>query len=251
MSRPIMLVDGGHSGESSVHTVTSTISSLDGSNSSRNTRTNHNSISQYPTQLRSNLGLQVSSLLADHRYRRSYQLNIVQHPQKAAEFRYANLSRLPLTPTMVVRLTVRDANGNSIVPQDELPFLIAHLSLFTENGIASLDMGSSTTGQPPPILYGSLVSSLNHLEDHNGNMGLFFFFPDVSIRWCGRFQLGVTLLRISRPDSSGIVERGTTLAQARTNSFQVLPHHEYIAAPETRLTQAFLRQGARMFSLHP
>ncbi|KAJ7807177.1 velvet factor-domain-containing protein [Mycena olivaceomarginata] len=130
--------------------------------------------------------------------RRSYQLNIVQHPQKAAEFGYANLSRLPLTPTMVVRLTVRDANGNSIVPQDELPFLIAHLSLFTENGIASLDMGSSTTGQPPPILYGSLVSSLNHLEDHNGNMGLFFLFPDVSIRWRGRFQLGVTLLRISR-----------------------------------------------------
>ncbi|KAJ7861125.1 velvet factor-domain-containing protein [Mycena olivaceomarginata] len=140
--------------------------------------------------------------------RRSYQLNFVQHPhpQKAAEFRYANLSRLPLTPTMVVQLTVRDANGNSIVPQDELPFLIAHLSLFTENGIASLDMGSSTTGQPPPILYGSLVSSLNHLEDHNGNMGLFFLFPDVSIRWRGRFQLGVTLLRISRrvicsPDS--------------------------------------------------
>jgi hypothetical protein len=67
-------------------------------------------------------------------------------------------------------------------------------------------MGSSTTGQPPPILYGSLVSSLNHLEDHNGNMGLFFLFPDVSIRWRGRFQLGVTLLRISRrvirsPDS--------------------------------------------------
>jgi hypothetical protein len=129
-----MLVDGAHSGESSVHTVTSTVSSSDGLNSSRNMRTNHNSISQYPTQLRSNLGLQVSSLLADHRYwyilthvfmrpfkltgvqRRSYQLNIVQHPQKAAEFGYANLSRLPLTPTMVVRLTVRDANGKSIVP---------------------------------------------------------------------------------------------------------------------------------------
>ncbi|KAJ7877304.1 velvet factor [Mycena leptocephala] len=131
--------------------------------------------------------------------RRSYQLNVVQHPQKTTEFGYAaNLSRLPLTPAMVVRLTVRDANGNSIVPQDELPFLITHLSLFTENGIAPLDMGSSVTGQPPPILYGSLVSSVNHLEDHNGNMGLFFLFPDVSIRWRGRFQLGVTLLRINR-----------------------------------------------------
>ncbi|KAJ7874027.1 hypothetical protein B0H14DRAFT_2569440 [Mycena olivaceomarginata] len=112
---------------------------------------------------------------------------------------------------MVVRLTVCDANGNSIVPQDELPFLIGHLSLFTENGIAPLDMGSSVTGQPPPILYGSLLS----------------------IRWRGRFQLGVTLLRISRPDSPGIAEQGTTLAQLKLE------------------TQAFLRQGARMFSLHP
>ncbi|KAF8196720.1 velvet factor [Mycena galopus ATCC 62051] len=196
-------------------------------------------------------------------FRRSYQLNVVQHPQKTAEFGYASLSRLPLTPPMVVQLTVRDANGNAIVPREELPFLIAHLSLFAENGMTPLDMGSSTTSQgynrqgaPPPILYGNLVSSVDYLEDQNGNMGLFFIFPDVSIRWRGRFQLGVTLVRISRrvtamPDSSGVAEQGTTLAQARTTTFDVLPHHEYIAAPQTRLTQAFLRQGARMFSLQP
>ncbi|KAJ7880309.1 velvet factor, partial [Mycena olivaceomarginata] len=192
--------------------------------------------------------------------RRSYQLYVVQHPQRTAEFGYASLSRLPLTPPMVVQLMVRDANGNSVVPQDELPFLIAHLSLFAENGTTPLDMGSSTTGQgyrqaaPPPILYGNLVSSVDYLEDQNGNKGLFFIFPDVSIRWRGRFQLGITLVRISRrvtamPDSPGIAEQGTTLAQARTGTFEVLPRHEYIAAPQTRLTQAFLRQGARMFSL--
>ncbi|KAJ7132102.1 velvet factor-domain-containing protein, partial [Mycena epipterygia] len=224
---------------------------------------------------------------------RSYQLNVVQHPQKTAEFGYASLSRLPLTPPTVVQLTVRDSNGNSIIPEEELPFLIAHLSLFTENGTTPLDMGSSTTGPgyrqgaPQPILYGNLVSSVDHLEDQNGNMGLFFLFPDVSIRWRGRFQLGITLVRIcrrvtamsgqssvsstpsslvssARPDSSGLAEQGTALAQARTSTFDVLPYHEYIAArscfcfppvnsthlPEapTRLTQAFLRQGARMFT---
>ncbi|KAJ7491544.1 velvet factor, partial [Mycena galericulata] len=135
---------------------------------------------------------------------RSYQLNVVQHPQKAAEFGYENLSRLSLTPPMIVQLTVRDMNGNSIVPYEELPFLIAHLSLFTENGMTSLDMGSSITGSAyrqeapsPPILYGSLASFVDHLEDTNGNMGLFFVFPDVSICWRGRFQLGVTVMRIS------------------------------------------------------
>src|SRR4051812_1850085 len=101
----------------------------------------------------------------------------------------------------------------------------------------SLDMGSSTTGSayrqgvPSPILYGNLVSSVDHLEDTNGNMGLFFVFPDLSICWRGRFQLGVTLIRISmseqsfvaplsislffsaRPGQCGISEEGKTLAQ--------------------------------------
>ncbi|KAJ7936368.1 hypothetical protein B0H13DRAFT_1542513, partial [Mycena leptocephala] len=71
---------------------------------------------------------------------RSYQLSIIQ--QKTAEFANASLSRLLLTPPMVVQLTVTDLNGNSIVPYEHPPsFLIAHLSLFTEDGITSLDMG--------------------------------------------------------------------------------------------------------------
>ncbi|KAJ7918750.1 hypothetical protein B0H13DRAFT_276843 [Mycena leptocephala] len=104
-----------------------------------------------------------------------------------------------------------------------------------------LDMGSSTTGPgyrqgaPPPILYGPFLP-----------------LSRCQYRWRGRFQLGITLVRICRPDSSGLADQGTTLAQARTSTFDVLPYHEYIAAPQTRLTQAFLRQGARMFtSLQP
>ncbi|KAJ7623454.1 velvet factor-domain-containing protein [Roridomyces roridus] len=250
------------SGHSSPQTTASSLAfSSNGSSSSRSTPSSRNSVQEYSThrpQLRSNPRLQLSSLLAENQ-NRSYQLNVVQHPQKTAEFGHARLSRLPLTPPLVVQMTVRDANGNSIVPENELPFLIAHLSLFTENGLTPLDMGSSPTGSglrpgmAQPILYGNLVSSVNHLEDQNGNMGLFFIFPDVSIKWRGRFQLGINLVSISRrvadkPDSSGIADQGATLAQARTSTFEVLPHHEYVAAPPTRLTQAFLRQGARMLS---
>ncbi|KAJ6624968.1 velvet factor-domain-containing protein [Mycena sp. CBHHK59/15] len=266
------------SGQSSPQTLASIVFSSNGSSSSRSTPSSHNSITEYSThrsQLRANPRIQLSSLLADTRAR-SYQLNVVQHPLKTAEFGYASLSRLPLTPPTVVQLTVRDANGNSIIPEEELPFLIAHLSLFTENGMTPLDMGSSPTGPaygpgaPQPILYGNLVSSVDHLEDQNGNMGLFFLFPDVSIRWRGRYQLGITLVRICRrvpvmsgqspafmrrphdaprrPDSSALAETGTALAQARTGTFEVFPFHQYTAAPQTRLTQAFLRQGARMFT---
>ena len=59
-------------------------------------------------------------------------------------------------------------------------------------------MGSSIgRGHTPPILYGNLVSSVDQLEDLQGNMGLFFLFPDVSVRWCGQYQLGITLSRLS------------------------------------------------------
>ncbi|KAK0217992.1 velvet factor, partial [Armillaria fumosa] len=128
---------------------------------------------------------------------RTYQLEVVQQPQKTAEFRNASLSRLPLTPPLVARLVVRDPSGNPVIPYAELPFLIAHLSLYTDNGLTRMDVGY-TMGQGPPLLYGNLVSSLDILEDLQGNTGLFFIFPDVSIRWCGRFQLGISLLRISR-----------------------------------------------------
>jgi Velvet factor len=81
----------------------------------------------------------------------------------------------------------------------ELPFLIAHLSLFTGDGLTPLDMGSAPGGRTPPrrLLYGNLVSSPQKLRDLQGRQGLFFLFPDVSIRWCGQFQLGITLLKLS------------------------------------------------------
>ena len=77
--------------------------------------------------------------------------------------------------------------------QHELPFLIAHLSLWTEDGRTRVD-----AGQGVPMLYGNLVSAVDQLEDMAGNQGLFFCFPDVSVRVRGRYQLGVTLMRISR-----------------------------------------------------
>jgi hypothetical protein len=47
---------------------------------------------------------------------RSYHLDVVQHPQRTAEFGSASLSRLPLAPPIVVQLIVRDRFGNVIIP---------------------------------------------------------------------------------------------------------------------------------------
>lgn len=48
------------------------------------------------------------------RPRLSYDLEIVQQPQKAAECGPSSLSRLPLAPPLIVQLSIRDASGNVI-----------------------------------------------------------------------------------------------------------------------------------------
>jgi len=241
-----------NSGQSSTHfSEHSLISNASNLNSS-----SRHSFSGHETQLshlpRRHPRIQVSSLLIDS-HARTYHLEVVQHPQKAAEFRNATLSRLPVTPPIIAKLIVRDSSGNSVVPEAELPFLIAHLSLYSEDGERRLDTVPPMSTSSPRILYGNLVSSVDCLEDLQGNMGLFFLFPDASIRWRGRFQLGITLLRISSfsPGSDGVLrlaQQGTILAETRSRPFDVVPHHQYSAAPPTRLTQSFIRQGARMFT---
>lgn len=87
-----------------------------------------------------------------------------------------------------------------LVRETELPFLIAHLSLLTSDGSASLDIASATGGQASPqrLLYGNLVSSPHMLRNLQGREGVYFLFPDVSVRWRGRFQLNVTLIKLPR-----------------------------------------------------
>ena len=79
-----------------------------------------------------------------------------------------------------------------------MPFLVAHLSLYNGEGTASVDNGSYIGTEKPPILYGHLVSTVEQLEDVQGNVGLFLLFPDVSIRTHGRYQLGISLTRITK-----------------------------------------------------
>lgn len=197
--------------------------------------------------------IQVSSLLTFSQTR-SYHLEVIQQPQRAAEHGMALLSRLSLTPPVIARLIVRDYAGNSITLENELPHLVAHLSLYSETGnlVSEAGFPIGQWGQAPPLLYGSLVSSINQLEDPQGNMGLFFIFPDVSIRDRGIFQLGISLLKLPSPIPSANpntrVDQGAVLAQARTATFEVLPRDQYIASPQTQLTRWFISHGARMLA---
>ncbi|KAI0305929.1 velvet factor-domain-containing protein [Multifurca ochricompacta] len=104
---------------------------------------------------------------------------------------------------------------------------------------------------PDRLLYGNLVSSPHYLRNLQGRPGVYFLFPDVSVRLQGRYVLQLTLMRLSRVDASGMVrvgESGSVLAQTRTRPFDVRPRHTYVAPPQTPLTEFFLQQGARMYA---
>ncbi|KAG9018888.1 hypothetical protein FRB90_008469 [Tulasnella sp. 427] len=188
---------------------------------------------------------------------RRYHLEVIQHPERTAEIgNGAVLSRLPLSPPLVVKITVEDAEGNTIPAHTEMPFLAAHLSLYNEDGSEPVDIveGPSSpngrSGDPERMLYGTLVSSLHHLKDANNQPGMFFIFPDVSVRRRGTYTLLVNLLRLTDlaggMNVMGEGRQSTALASAQTNPFNVVLQSEYTAPAATQLTTAFHRQGARM-----
>ncbi|KAG9104306.1 hypothetical protein FRC06_003814 [Ceratobasidium sp. 370] len=185
---------------------------------------------------------------------RTYYLEVVQSPERTAEFGNAVLSRLPLAPPLVVQLIVRNRSGSVIPIHGELPFLVAHLALLSENGVQYVDVPPNDSPHPIPLsqrlLYGTLASSPHPLQNQQGQPGTYFIFPDVSVRNCGRYRLRISLLRISRPDSNLVMEEGAGVAivSTKTRVFEVVPQAEYVAPATTSLTQCFHRQGARMYT---
>lgn len=130
--------------------------------------------------------------------------------------------------------------------------------MYNADGSTPIDVigpGGQTPSQQR--LYGNLVSSPHTLRNLQGRLGIYFLFPDVSIRWRGRFQLSVTLMRIPRYGLTyggyiytdewlvrmdlttgpiDVAEQGVVLAQARSHAFDVCPREEYVAPGEGPLS---------------
>lgn len=82
-----------------------------------------------------------------------------------------------------------------------LPFLFSHLSLLTSSSSADApaDMVvNSSSGTSVRMLYGTLVSSPHQLTlAPASSRGIYFVFPDVSVRLRGTYRLKVGLMRIA------------------------------------------------------
>lgn len=180
---------------------------------------------------------------------RTYHLEIIQQPEMSAEFGSAALSRLPLSPPLIVQLIIRDLRGNIVENEPDLPFMISHLSLHGADGSGPLELPQNGHFPPNRLLYGNLVSSPHNMRNLQGRAGVYFLFPDVSVRQRGRYSLQVTLMRLSSTDATGMIrvgESGTVLTEAWTGPFEIRPLLNYVAPRQTQLTEFFIQQGARI-----
>ncbi|RPD76457.1 hypothetical protein L226DRAFT_377192 [Lentinus tigrinus ALCF2SS1-7] len=197
--------------------------------------------------------VEVAAADASDDHTRTYRLDIVQHPDRTAEFGASTLTRLPLAPPLIAQLVMRDSAGRTIIDELELPFLVAQLSLLTSDGSAPMDYVTDGEGRSTRerLLYGNLVSSPHLLRNLQGRRGVYFMFPDVGIRQRGRFVLKVTLIKLPRMDDPSALAHhggGTIVTETRSLPFDVYPLRDYVAPAQTPLTQYFLQQGARMYA---
>ncbi|WVR09111.1 hypothetical protein IAU60_006173 [Kwoniella sp. DSM 27419] len=170
---------------------------------------------------------------------RTYRITPIQQPQRGASFQGAYLSRLPLAPPLILQLDCWDSGGELIIPYDELPFLICHLSLQTPDG-EDAAMVVSPEGEAVSMLYGTLVAAPAEMNDQAGAPGMYFVFPDVSVRYVGRFRLQALLMRITG---------GSPLDTTISDPFEIVREAEYIAPAITELTRHFDAQGVVRFGL--
>lgn len=52
-------------------------------------------------------------------------------------------------------------------------------------------------GRHVALLYGTLIASPFEMTDMTGATGVYFSFPDVSVRYDGRWKLKASLMRIT------------------------------------------------------
>ena len=55
----------------------------------------------------------------------------------------------------------------------------------------------SPEGESVSMLYGTIVAAPAEMEDRDGAQGIYFAFPDVSVRYVGRFRLRANVMRIT------------------------------------------------------
>lgn len=103
---------------------------------------------------------------------RTYRITPIQQPERSAAFDGAYLSRLPLAPPLILQFDCWNADGALVIPYDELPFIVCHLTLQTPDGTEAT-LVASDEGEVVAMLYGTLVATPAEMQDRDGAQGVY------------------------------------------------------------------------------
>ncbi|KAK9718986.1 hypothetical protein K7432_005123 [Basidiobolus ranarum] len=190
-----------------------------------------------------------------------YLLEVVQQPTQAHMSGFGD-KRRSLDPPPIVKVSGFDEEGKVIKNLVDISFLLAHVDLWSEDSLENRDLvvhpssiPSATTLPRTTVvalnapryarnLLGSLTSSAYNLLNTVGEPGVYFVFPDLSIRTEGRFTLRFSFFNLNQSSFSGpsLIE-----AQVFSKPFNVYLAKDFPGGCEpTELTKCFVRQGIRI-----
>ncbi|GAA5872625.1 hypothetical protein JCM16303_004585 [Sporobolomyces ruberrimus] len=117
----------------------------------------------------------------------------------------------------------------------------------SSNSVTSHDgQGNPLVEEPSPNLIGTLHANSYNLTDLNGEKGIFFVLPDLSVRTEGFFRLRLRLLSID-PSNSLAGQSSPVVATTHSNEFQVFSAKKFPGMFEpTTLSRHFAAQGVRI-----
>ncbi|KAJ1878182.1 Spore development regulator umv1, partial [Coemansia sp. S17] len=117
------------------------------------------------------------------------------------------------------------------------PYYFMYATLMDESGERELNTLSDKKAR---TMTGSVVASLAHLKDIDGNDGAFFVFPDLSVRCEGVYRLKFSLFEI-------VGNQIFFCKSITSDSFTVYSAKKFPGMEEsTRLTKLFAEQGLKI-----
>jgi hypothetical protein len=173
---------------------------------------------------------------------------------------FGEKDRRPIDPPPIVELL--ETNG-PITPKQRQN-LVLQCTLWNEDGTEHRNIIRTTTGataglgaaeelpiQPEEkharVMMGNIFANATLLEDDKGRRGLFYIFPDLSIRVEGRYRLKFDLLRLVLPPDQPAVDNHRIAAESLSDVFVVYAAKKFPGMMEsTELTKAIARQGIKI-----
>ncbi|KAI9323443.1 velvet factor [Dichotomocladium elegans] len=181
----------------------------------------------------------------DRKENRTYELVVCQQPLHARMCGFGEKDRRPIDPPPIVQLIVREDGQPADIKTLQTPFFVLHVTLWS----ADREEERNIISNPPKytrVLMGSLVSSPSLLKNPEGEQGLYFAFPDLSIRTEGQYTLRFSLMKLSSTDFQPGA-KSKILCQTFSNPFTVYSAKKFPGMTEsTELSKTFAKQGLKI-----